>query len=68
VDIIELGSMGQRNWQQSQKKTYNAKEKARKSKEKISTDDLKNAAKDAEKLKRKRKRLTMDWFFRPKDD
>ena len=29
---------------------------------------MKSAFKDEEDLKRKKKRLTIDWFFRPKGD
>lgn len=31
-------------------------------------DEMKSAYKDEEDLKRKKKRLTIDWFFRPKGD
>ena len=31
-------------------------------------DELNSAFEDDKELKKKRKRLTIDWFFRPKDD
>jgi len=43
---------------------YNKKSKRNKK----HNDDLESAFKDEIELKKKRKRLTIDWFFRPKDD
>ncbi|MDG6219474.1 MAG: hypothetical protein QCI00_08550 [Candidatus Thermoplasmatota archaeon] len=33
-----------------------------------SKDEMKKAIKDEKELKRKQKRLTIDWFFRPSGD
>jgi hypothetical protein len=55
-----------RNWKQPSK-VYDAKSKSKNPKRK-NKDEMKSAFKDEEDLKRKKKRLTIDWFFRPKDD
>ena len=33
-----------------------------------SADDIKGAMRDADRLKKKKKRLSIDWFFRPSGD
>ena len=61
--------MRYRNWKQPKKKIYDTKSKIGKSKRNNKTkDDLKSAYDDEKKLKRKKKRLTIDWFFRPEGD
>jgi hypothetical protein len=58
-----------RNWILPKSKVYDAKNRKRKSKgNRKNKDEMKAAFKDEEELKRKKKRLTIDWFFRPKDD
>ena len=61
--------MRYRNWKQPKNKVYDSKNKIGKSKrDKKTKDDLKSALNDEKKLKRKKKRLTIDWFFRPEGD
>jgi len=36
--------------------------------DKKNKDEMKSAFKDEDDLKRKKKRLTIDWFFRPRGD
>jgi hypothetical protein len=58
-----------RNWKLPKDKTFTAKNKVKKSKScQDSKDEMKSAKKDADNLKRKKKRLTIDWFFRPQGD
>ena len=54
-----------RNWRQPKSKSSNFKNSKREQKHK---DEMKSAMKDDENLKRKKKRLTFDWFFRPQGD
>jgi hypothetical protein len=56
-----------RNWRQPKSKINKFKNKnlSREAKHK---DEMKSAIKDEENLKRKKKRLTFDWFFRPQGD
>ena len=56
-----------RNWKQPKSKDHNYKNKNSKREQKHK-DEMKSAFKDEEDLKRKKKRLTIDWFFRPKGD
>ena len=61
--------MNNRNLRSDLKKTYDSKNRLRKSKVKPKTsDDMKSALKDSDRLKRKKKRLSLDWFFRPEGD
>ena len=60
--------MRYRNWKTKNKfspSKYNSQNSKRNKKNK---DEMKSAYQDEEILKKKRKRLTIDWFFRPKDD
>ena len=58
-----------RNWKMPKNKNFNVKKRGKKSKDsQDSKDEMKSAKKDADKLKRKKKRLTLDWFFRPEGD
>ena len=58
-----------RNWKLPKNKTYNTKNKLKGSKSgQDSKDEMKSAQRDADNLKRKKKRLTIDWFFRPEGD
>lgn len=58
-----------RNWKMPKNKSFNVKNRGKKSNgSHDSKDEMKSAKKDADKLKRKKKRLTIDWFFRPEGD
>lgn len=58
-----------RNWKMPKNKNFNVKNRGKKSKGGQDTkDEMKSAKKDADNLKRKKKRLTLDWFFRPQGD
>ena len=58
-----------RNWKLPKNKIHNSKGQIKGSKrDRKHKDEMKSAFKDEEELKRKKKRLTIDWFFRPKDD
>ena len=60
--------MPDRNWRLP-KKLYDRKNrKAKAQSSQKSKDEIKGALKDEEELKKKRKRLTIDWFFRPHRD
>ena len=54
-----------RNWRQPKSKIHRVKNKKHNPKH---TDDIQSAKKDEESLKRKKKRLSIDWFFRPGGD
>jgi len=56
-----------RNWRQPQAKRDQSSKKRSKHQAKHS-DDMKQMKKDENTLKRKKKRLTIDWFFRPQGD
>ena len=56
-----------RNCKLPKKKIHDIHSKSKTSHRK-SKNEMKSAKKDEENLKRKKKRLTIDWFFRPKDD
>ena len=61
--------MRYRNWKQQKNKDYSAKSQTKSSRrDGTHKDDIKSAFKDEEDLKRKKKRLTIDWFFRPEGD
>ena len=57
--------MRYRNWKlpKSKKHSYKNKKSGQKHK-----DEMKSAIKDDKELKSKSKRLTLNWFFRPRDD
>jgi hypothetical protein len=58
-----------RNWKKPKNKNLDAKNKIKNSKKHQKTkDEMKSAQEDVERLKRKKKRLTMGWFFRPEGD
>jgi len=60
--------MTDRNWR-FPKKIYDRKNRNTKSRGHIkSKDELIRAHKDLDRLKRKKKRLSIDWFFRPRGD
>jgi len=54
-----------RNWKQPKSKINNYKNKKHDQKYK---DELRGAKEDENNLKKKKKRLTIDWFFRPEGD
>ena len=61
--------MFNRKWKQSQGKFHDTLNKISKSNRNQEKENgMKSAQKDAERLKRKKKRLTFDWFFRPQGD
>ena len=54
-----------RNWKQPKSKINNYKNKKNDHKYK---DEFRSAKVDEKNLKKKKKRLTIDWFFRPDGD
>ena len=69
--VIFLGEddMSQRNWRQIKGKIHDAKMKQRHSdSSRGSPDEMRSARNDEKRLKRKKKRLSLDWFFRPEGD
>jgi hypothetical protein len=61
--------MFNRNWKQARGKIHDTQNKRRKSRRnQNTTDEIRSAFKDEEKLKRNKKRLSFDWFFRPEGD
>jgi hypothetical protein len=58
-----------RNWRLPKSKIHDIKNKSKNSKrDKKHKDEMKSAFEDEKDLKRKKKRLTIDWFFRPQGD
>jgi hypothetical protein len=57
--------MRYRNWKQPKSKINDYKNKKHDQKHK---DEMKSAKEDEKHLKKKKKRLTIDWFFRPEGD
>ena len=67
--IVTIWFMFNRNWKQAKGKIHDSYNKIRKSnRNKKNKDEIKSAFKDEKKLKQKKKRLTIDWFFRPEGD
>lgn len=61
--------MYNRNWKQPKGKIHDTQNRNRNSrKTPKSKNEMKSAFQDEEKLKQKKKRLTIDWFFRPEGD
>lgn len=61
--------MFNRKWKQAQGKFHDTQNKISKSNRNQKKEDgMISAQKDGERLKRKKKRLTFDWFFRPQGD
>ena len=61
--------MFNRNWKQARGKIHDSQNKIRKSgRYHKNKDEMKSAYKDGKELKRKKRRLTLDWFFRPEGD
>lgn len=56
-----------RNWRQTKQKIHDIKSKSSKREQKHK-DEMKSAIDDEKELKRKKKRLSLDWFFRPQGD
>ena len=56
-----------RNWKQPKLKINSSKNK-RVSRDQKHKDEMKSAFEDEKELKRKKKRLSFDWFFRPQGD
>jgi len=66
---MKTGKMVYRNWKLPKNKIQKSKSQIKGSKrDSKHKDEMKSAFKDEEELKRKKKRLTIDWFFRPKGD
>jgi len=57
--------MRYRNWKQPKSKINGYKNKKHEQKHR---DDMKSAKEDEKNLKKKKKRLSIDWFFRPDGD
>ena len=61
--------MFNRNWKQAKGKIHDSQNKMRKSGGDHKTkDEMKSAYEDERNLKRKKRRLKIDWFFRPEGD
>jgi len=61
--------MFNKNWKQLKGKIHDAQNKNRNTRRNPkSKDEMESAFKDEKDLKRKKKRLTIDWFFRPEGD
>jgi hypothetical protein len=56
-----------RNWKQPKSKINTSKTK-RVGRDQKHKDEIKSAFEDEKELKRKKKRLSFDWFFRPQGD
>jgi len=60
--------MRYRNWK-TKNKFFTNNNKIKNSKGNVKyKDEIKSAYQDEKRLKRKKKRLSIDWFFRPRDD
>jgi len=58
-----------RNWKKIKGKIHDNQNKIKKTSENHKTkDEMKSAFNDEKQLKRKKKRLTINWFFRPEGD
>ena len=67
--IVIIWLMFNRNWKQAKGKIHQYNNKIKKSsKNHKNKDEIKSAFKDEKELKKKKKRLTIDWFFRPQGD
>jgi len=61
--------MFNRNWKQAKGKIHDSQNKMRRHRgENKSKDEMKSAFDDEKHLKRKKRRLKIDWFFRPEGD
>ena len=61
--------MYSRNWKQPKGKIHDVRNKKRRSsRDQKGKDEMKSAFQDEKELKRKKKRLSLDWFFRPEGD
>lgn len=61
--------MFNRSWKQTKGKIHDSQNKMRKyRKDHKSADEIKSAYNDEKDLKRKKRRLKLDWFFRPGGD
>jgi len=61
--------MFNRSWKQSQVKIHDPQHGYQKtSKDQKTKDEMKSAFNDEKELKKKKKRLSLDWFFRPQGD
>jgi len=60
--------MRYRNWKTKSKFNPSNYDKKNSKRNKKIKDEMKGAFQDEADLKKKKKRLTIDWFFRPKDD
>ena len=56
-----------RNWRQPKSKINNIKSK-KKGRDQKYKDEMRSAYSDEKELKKKKKRLSFDWFFRPEGD
>lgn len=61
--------MFNRNWKQPKGKIHDVQsKKGRSGRDHKGKDEMKSAFQDEKELKHKKKRLTLDWFFRPEGD
>jgi hypothetical protein len=61
--------MYSRNWKQPKGKIHDVQnKKGRSGRDQKGKDEMKSAVQDEKELKRKKKRLSIDWFFRPEGD
>ena len=61
--------MFNRSWKQAQGKIHDTQHGIRKSsRDRKSKDEMKSAFNDEKELKKKKRRLSLDWFFRPQGD
>ena len=61
--------MFNRSWKQVQAKVYDTHHGIRKSsRDHKYKDEMKSAFNDEKELKKKKRRLSLDWFFRPQGD
>ena len=56
-----------RNWRQPKSKINNSR-RHKTSRDQKHKDEMKSAFEEEKELKRKKKRLSFDWFFRPQGD
>jgi len=69
IIIVIICFMFNRNWKQAKGKIHESHNKIRKSSRNYKNkNEIKSVLKDEKELKQKKKRLTIDWFFRPEGD
>ena len=67
--LLIIVKMFNRSWKQAQTKVHNTQQGIRKSsRDRKYKDEMKSAFSDEKELKKKKRRLSLDWFFRPQGD